>query len=69
MSRADFYTDFGRSIPVTDADGNPLPSLPRYAAWGDAGRGKPEVIDTGDDLDALRLLYGDLRVLPIGGQR
>lgn len=58
--RAYFITDFGAPMPI-DQKGDALDldftSLPRYAVWGPTGRGKPEVIDNGNDLQALLLKY------------
>lgn len=59
---ARFITDMGAPLIVTDQDGNKT-NIGRYGVWDDAGRHKPEVITTGDDLDALQAEYGpDLRV-------
>tara|TARA_B100000287_G_scaffold178286_1_gene168321 strand:+ start:307 stop:567 length:261 start_codon:yes stop_codon:yes gene_type:complete len=59
--RAAFITDFGAPIPI-EQEGDALEldftSLPRYAVWGDTGRGKPQVIDNGDDLQSLLAKYG-----------
>ena len=59
--RAYFITDFGAPIPI-EQEGDALEldftSLPRYAVWGPTGRGKPEVVDNGDDLQALLTKYG-----------
>ena len=51
--KAVFYTDFGKSFKAGGM------TIPRYSAWGDMGRGKPEVIETSDDLDKLKKKYGD----------
>ena len=59
--RAYFITDFGSSLPIEqkgDALELDFTSLPRYAVWGQTGRGKPEVIDNGDDLQALLTRHG-----------
>lgn len=51
---ADFITDSGRAQEVKDAKtGKVVMVLPRYGVWGDKGRNKPEVIETGNDLKAL----------------
>ena len=64
--KAMFYTDFGRQLELTSTDGQ-VEHLPRYGAWGDiSGRDKPEVIECGDDLDALKAKYGDAPVHVIG---
>lgn len=52
-----FITDMGQSTPMT-INGKPAGSLPRYAVWGDKGRGKPEVIETHDDLERMRSEHG-----------
>ena len=57
---ASFITDFGESIPIEqtgDALELEYTSIPRYAVWGDTGRGKPQVIDNGDDLEMLLAKY------------
>ena len=58
--RAYFITDFGAPIPI-DQEGDALDleftSLPRYAVWGPTGRGKPQVIDGGNDLQSLLAKY------------
>ncbi len=49
-----FITDMGQSYDITnDLGTEETTQLPRYGVWGDTGRGKAEVIDTGDDLEAL----------------
>ena len=59
-----FITDLGSSIPIDmRSEDNPekafssLTSLPRYAVWGDMGVGKPQVVDSGDDLEELMTKY------------
>jgi len=60
--QAYFITDFGAPIPIDPNAGDNaelgFDSLPRYGVWGDTGRGKPQVIDTGNDLEALLAKYG-----------
>ena len=51
-------TDFGASIEMEDVDTGEITSLPRYGVWGEAGRGKHEVIETGNDLEYLLKKYG-----------
>lgn len=63
-TKADFISDFGREIVGEKLDelgnptGEPGMRIPRYGVWGEKGRGKSEVIETGNDLAALRLKYG-----------
>ena len=59
-----FITDLGSSVPIERRnEDNPekafsiLTSLPRYAVWGDTGVGKPQVVDSGDDLEELMTKY------------
>ena len=64
-----FITDTRSPQDVTDAaTGAFVMRLDRYGVWGDTGRGKPQVIETGDDLDALlakhELTLADVFVLP-----
>ena len=56
--KAVFFTDFGQSFDVTPEGGGESLHISRYAAWGDIGRGKPEVIETNDDINALKKKYG-----------
>lgn len=69
--KALFITDFGTNLAITDAEtGEAQGQLARYAAWGDKGRGKPEVIETSDDLDQLQEKHGPgLPVQEIGGAK
>jgi hypothetical protein len=60
MSEAEFITDAG--FPVILTWGDEELDIGRYGVWGDKGRGKPEVIDTGNDLDALKEKHGELPV-------
>lgn len=64
-------TDWGAPIPMTDADGRDAGAIPRYGVWKwVAGKARHECIDTGDDLEALRAVYGELEVVPLKpGQR
>ena len=53
-----FITDFGESIPATNAEtGELICMINQYAVWGDMGRGKPEVIESSNDLDYLLKKY------------
>lgn len=65
--KAEFITDFGHSKEATDAaTGEVIMTIPRFAVWGDMGRGKPEVMDSSDDLDSLQEKYGPgLRVVKL----
>ena len=58
-SKAPFATDMGDSLPVTDADtGEHVMTLGRYGIWAyDPARGKHQVIDSGNDLLAMRLKH------------
>lgn len=61
-----FITDFGESYTLKGTEGTKDFVLPRYAVWGDLGRGNPEVKETSDDLELLRSKYGQyLRVVNI----
>ena len=59
-----FITDNGGGIRLEDEDGDMIP-LERYGVWWDLGRGKPEVGDLGDDLDALKAKHGDVPVIKL----
>ena len=65
-SKAYFITDFGTSITGTDASGKKKIVIDRFGVWGDTGAGKPQVIDTSDNLEALKKKHGDLKVQVIG---
>jgi len=62
VGEAYFITDFGAPIPIDPNAGDNaelgFDELPRYGVWGDTGRGKPQVIDSGNDLEALLAKYG-----------
>lgn len=58
-----FITDFGRSYDPQERSGKGAAHIAQYAVWGDTGRGKPEVIETSDDLDYLLDKYGDLKIV------
>lgn len=65
MSRRRFITDLGQPLHLTDEAGN-VTTVGQYGVW-EADCGKPQVIDTGHDLDALQAAYGpDLQVVPMG---
>lgn len=53
-----FITDFGEELPLTDESGQQVMLLPRYGVWGDMGRGKPEVIETHNDLAMMQADHG-----------
>ena len=53
-----FITDFGHATSWEDANTKTRVELPRYGVWSDEGRKKPEVVEVGDDLDALQRKYG-----------
>jgi len=63
MSDPEFITDLG--FPLVATMGDEEWDLGRYGVWADKGRGKPEVIDTGNDLEALKKKHGDLPVYPL----
>lgn len=63
-----FITDAGKSFDVKDDKGTVMYHLSRYAVWGDAGKGKAEVIDTDDNLAALKKRNGlsdDVKIVNI----
>jgi len=63
--RASFISDFGKSFNAINSDGSKI-YIPRYAVWGDLGRGKPEVKETSDSVPALQKKYGpDLEVVKV----
>ena len=53
-----FITDRGKSVAITDPAGIEVMRLPRYGVWGENGRGKPEVLETHDDLNHLQREHG-----------
>lgn len=58
-----FISDFGHPLSATYENGTEQ-NIGRYGVWSGKGRRKPEVIDTGDDLQALQRKYGPgLRVV------
>lgn len=57
-NKAVFISDMGESITVTDSDGKQMTKLPRYAAWGEKGKGRPEVLECSDSLEDLMSKYG-----------
>lgn len=63
--KGEFITDAG--FPVILTWGDEELNIGRYGVWGDKGHwtGKPEVIETGNDLEALKAKYGDLPVYPL----
>lgn len=52
-----FITDNGGGVKLRYEDGT-VQVLERYGVWGDAGRGKPEVLACGNNLDVLRERFG-----------
>ena len=61
-----FITDLGRPLHLTDEAGNVLVEIGQYGVW-EADCGKPQVIDTGHDLDALQAAHGpNLQVVQMG---
>lgn len=52
--KGEFITDFGREAEAKDTEtGEVVFKLPRFAVWGDKGRGKAEVIESGNNLNTL----------------
>lgn len=67
---ARFITDAGIPLIATDTVTGEQIDLGRYGVWGDTGHhiGKAEVLETGNDLDALQAIYGPgLPVYPLPG--
>jgi hypothetical protein len=53
-----FITDFGEGRNLTNEAGETVMTLPRYGVWADdASKGKPQVVDTSDDLAELMRKY------------
>ncbi len=53
-----FITDFGKSFEAIDAKtGKVAMVIPRYGYWDDKGRGKPETVESSDDLEYLMKKY------------
>lgn len=52
-----FITDMGQETVCT-VDARESMTIPRYAVWGDTGRGKPEVIETHNDLAKMQRDHG-----------
>lgn len=69
--RGRFITDFGSNLPIRDGKtGLPDGVMPRFAVWGECGRGKDEVIEISTSLRWLKDRYGeDLGFYRIGGER
>lgn len=58
MSSEPFYTDMGPDVSIRDSEGATSP-LPRYGVWTwDPSKGRHQVAEVGDDLEALRAKYG-----------
>ena len=54
IAKGKFITDFGREAEAKDTEtGEVVFKLPRFAVWGDKGRGKAEVIESGNNLNTL----------------
>jgi hypothetical protein len=54
-----FYTDMGRDVTLRDSE-DVTTHLPRYAVWKwDEAKGKPQVEEVSDDLEALRAEHGE----------
>lgn len=67
-TKINFYTDVGE-VRYTDMQTGEELRLPRYGAWGDAGKGKPEVVETSDDLSALQKKYGSAPLYTVSKPR
>lgn len=67
-SRETYITDFGKPVEAKPEDGGPIINVGRYGVWKfDAAKGKHQVVDSGDDLEALKKKHGsNLKVVPIG---
>lgn len=63
-----FITDMGQSNTAEEVGGSSKIHIPRYAVWGDRGRGKPEVIETSDDLEALKRKHGVTKVVKMSSR-
>jgi len=53
----DFITDMGEPLTLSSDNGETI-CLSRYGVWSDQGRRKAEVLEIGDDLEALQAKYG-----------
>lgn len=54
-----FITDLGENLECRGEDGTVAMTLPRYGVWVyDAGKGKPQVVESSDNLEYLRTKYG-----------
>jgi hypothetical protein len=54
-----YYTDMGPDVSIRDSDGV-TSRLPRYGVWTwNAARGKHQVAEVSDDLEALRAKHGE----------
>jgi hypothetical protein len=63
-----FITDAGESKVVWVGEDGRKHSIPRYGVWGEKGKGKPEVIETSDDLEYLQTTHGpglEVHSLPV----
>ena len=56
------FDAIGWHPPERKEKGEPI-HVPRYAAWGEMGKGKPEVLEVSDDLEELRREWDDPPVL------
>lgn len=68
--RALFYNDNSQEYEATDAKtGERIMLLPRYGVWSyDPAKGKPQCVDTGNDIEALKAIYGDAPIVRNGSQ-
>ena len=56
---APFITDAGTDLDMHDQHGKKVGRLPRYGVWKhDPAKGKHQVVETGDDLEALAKKHG-----------
>lgn len=59
MPREPVYTDMGPDMSILDSEGV-ISRLPRYGVWKwDVVKGRHQVADVGDDLEALRAKHGE----------
>jgi hypothetical protein len=52
-----FITDMGEKLKLVDQKTGNIIELPQHAYWDDLGKGKPEVKETGDNLEHLKKKY------------
>lgn len=59
MPREPVYTDMGPDVSIIDSEGVES-HMPRYGVWKwDAMKGRHQVAEVGDDLEALRAKHGE----------